>query len=299
VQFFPTNAKVSSATDVTDASGRAQTNVTLGSNGGAASVRIVVGNLAAVVANYSVSSGGVPLIASGGIVNGATFKGGAVSPGLIATLFGSGIGPATLAVNAAGADGKFSTILAGARVLFDGVAGAMIYASSSQTSVIVPYAVAGKSSTLVTVEYQGVVSGGTTVAVTTAQLGLFSSNSSGSGQGAILNEDNSVNSTANPAKRGSIIVLFGTGEGQTNPPGVDGLLATATFPKPLTPITVKISGMDGTVLYYGAAPTLVAGVLQVNVKIPSGIPDGNATIQLFEGTAQSPATITVAVKGDK
>jgi uncharacterized protein (TIGR03437 family) len=175
----------------------------------------------------------------------------------------------------------------------------MIYASSGQTSVIVPYAVAGKTSTQVTVVYQGVSSAPQTVAVVPSQLGLFSSNSSGSGQGALLNQDNSVNSAANPAKRNSIVILFGTGEGQTNPPGVDGQLAVSVYPKPITPITVKIGGSNGEVLYYGAAPTLVAGVLQINVKIPAGIPDGNATVQIFEGSSQSPATITVAVKGDQ
>jgi uncharacterized protein (TIGR03437 family) len=37
--------------------------------------------------------------------------------------------------------------------------------------------------------------------------------SSGSGQGAILNQDWSVNSAALPAARGDILMLFGTGGG--------------------------------------------------------------------------------------
>ena len=54
---------------------------------------------------------------------------------------------------------------------------------------------------------------------------LFSANSSGKGNGAILNQDNTPNSPANPAEKGSVVVLFGTGEGQTNPRGVDGRIA--------------------------------------------------------------------------
>jgi uncharacterized protein (TIGR03437 family) len=222
-----------------------------------------------------------------------------VSPGLIVTLFGSGIGPATLALNAPGADGKFSTLLAGTQVLFDGVAAPMIYASAGQTSAIVPYGVAAKTSTQVTVVFQNVTSPAQTVAVVPVQLGLFSANSTGQGQGAILNQDNLVNSPSKPAKRNSIVVLFGTGEGQTTPGGVDGQTAVSVYPKPNTPITVKIGGSDAQVLYYGAAPTLVAGAIQINVTIPAGIPDGNATVQVFEGANQSPATITVAVKGDQ
>jgi uncharacterized protein (TIGR03437 family) len=241
----------------------------------------------------------LPAINAGGVASAATYQAGGVSPGLIVTLFGSAIGPAALAAAAPGTDGKFPTMLAGTQVLFDGIAAPMVYASAGQTSAIVPYEVATKVSTLVTVAYQGATSPAQTMAVVPAQLGLFSANASGQGQGAILNQDNSINSASNPAKRGSIVVLFGTGEGQTTPAGVDGQTAVSVYPKPNTPITVKIGGSDGQVLYYGAAPTLVAGVLQVNVTIPIGIPDGNATVQVFEGASQSPATITVAVKGDQ
>ena len=298
VQFMATNASVPAVHVVTDATGRASTSVTLGTAAGAASVQVIVGSLPVVTVTYTVPSGG-PLINAGGVTSAATYQAGGVSPGLIVTLFGSAIGPAALAVAAPGADGKFPTMLAGTQVLFDGIAAPMVYASAGQTSAIVPYEVATKASTQVTVAYQGATSPAQTLAVVPVQLGLFSANASGQGQGAILNQDNSINSASNPAKRGSIVVLFGTGEGQTTPAGVDGQTAVSVYPKPNTPITVKIGGSDGQVLYYGAAPTLVAGVLQISVTIPAGIPDGNATVQVFEGASQSPATITVAVKGDQ
>jgi uncharacterized protein (TIGR03437 family) len=137
------------------------------------------------------------------------------------------------------------------------------------------------------------------VPVAGTQLGLFSADSSGRGQAAILNQDNSINSAANPAKRASIVVLFGTGEGQTNPAGVDGQTAQSVYPKPKQPITAKVNGIEAEVAYYGAAPTLVAGVIQVNVKIPAGVADGDAIVQILEGSSESPATVTVAVKGDQ
>jgi uncharacterized protein (TIGR03437 family) len=300
VQFKATNASVPAVNVVTDVNGRASTRVTLGTAAGTASVQATLGSLPAVTATYTIV-GGRPAINAGGVVSAATYQVGGVpvSPGLIVALFGSGIGPAALVLNAPGTDGKFSTLLAGTQVLFDGIAAPMIYASAGQASAIVPYGVATKTSTQVSVVYQGVASAAQTVAVVPVQLGLFSANSNGLGQGAILNQDSSVNSTSNPAKRNSIVVLFGTGEGQTDPPGVDGQPAVSVYPKPNTPITVKIGGRDAEVLYYGAAPTLVAGVIQVNVKIPAGTPDGDATVQIFEGANQSPATITVAVKGDQ
>src|ERR1017187_6640603 len=91
-------------------------------------------------------------------------------------------------------------MLAGTQVLFDGIAAPMVYASAGQTSAIVPYEVATKASTQVTVAYQGATSPAQTLAVVPVQLGLFSANASGQGQGAILNQDNSINSASNPAR---------------------------------------------------------------------------------------------------
>lgn len=298
VQFQPSNATVGSATAVTDSTGKASTTVTLGSAAGAASVNIVVGSLAPVTANFTATSSAASGPAITQIVNGATFLAGPVSPGVFVTLKGTDLGPTTGIVGGAGSNNTFPTSLGGVQVFFNNVAAPLVYVSATQINAIVPYEVAGQTSVPVTVEYQNATSAAQTVQISATALGLFSQNF-GSGQGDILNQDNSVNSSANPAKRNGIVVLFGTGEGVTNPAGVDGLLATSVYPKPLNPITATIGGVNAPVLYYGAAPTLVAGVLQVNVQIPEGVPDGNAAIQLFEGSGQSPSTVTVAVMGDQ
>ena len=136
-----------------------------------------------------------------------------------------------------------------------------------------------------------------TLPVASAAPGIFTADSSGRGQGAILNEDTSLNSLSNPARKGSIVVLFATGEGQTTPNGVDGLPAGSVFPKPNLPVTVQIGGVNAEVLYAGAAPGLVAGVMQLNVKIPETAPSGNAvplTVQV--GTQQSASAVTLAVQ---
>jgi uncharacterized protein (TIGR03437 family) len=90
--------------------------------------------------------------------------------------------------------------------------------------------------------------------------------------------------------------LYGTGEGQTNPAGVDGLLALVQYPKPLTPVTVTIGGQPADVVYYGAAPQAVAGLLQVNAKVPDNIAAGNQDVIIQVGTAKSQTGLTVAVQ---
>jgi uncharacterized protein (TIGR03437 family) len=295
VVFKANNATVSAANVVTDANGRASTTVTLGAKPGDMTVSVIVGSLPVVTARFTVAG---PVLSSQSVTHSATAAVGPICAGLLVTIYGSNIGPANLLVNSGGPDGKYSTSLGDTRVLFDGVPGAIVYVSATQTSAIVPYNVSGKASVQVVVEYQGVASNPVTVAVASSQPGLFAADSSGSGQGAIRNEDNSVNSKDNPIQRNHIVVLYGTGGGDTDPPGVDGLLANDVYPKMTLPVKVLINGAEAEMPYAGAAPTLVAGVFQINVRIPAGTPDGNATVQVFVGDNKSPATITVAVKGD-
>ncbi|MCC6536944.1 MAG: hypothetical protein IT162_05305 [Bryobacterales bacterium] len=240
--------------------------------------------------------GGV--LTSAGILSAASFQGGGVSPGLIVTIFGQRIGPDTLVSASVGSDLKFPTQVAETRVLFDGVPAPLIYVSATQVSAIVPYAVATRSTSDVVIEYRGNRSNAASVPVVAAKPGLFTANASGSGPGAIQNQDFSVNTPSNPAARGSIVVLYATGEGATDPAGVDGQVAATVFPKPRQSVAVRIGGVMAEVLYAGAAPSLVAGVLQVNVKVPDNVPDGNVPIQVLVGNAESPAGVTVAVQGD-
>src|SRR6202035_2236751 len=93
---------------------------------------------------------------------------------------------------------------------------------------------------------------------------------------AAVNQDGSINSAGHPAPIGSFISLFATGEGQTSPAGVDGKPAQVPLPHPLLPVTVTIAGQTVTPQYAGGAPGEVAGLMQVNVQIPSGMTPGAA-----------------------
>jgi uncharacterized protein (TIGR03437 family) len=190
-----------------------------------------------------------------------------------------------------------ATTVAATRILFDDVPAPIVYVSAAQSAAIVPYAVAGRAFTNIVVEFNGNRSAPVAVPVTVAVPGLFSADSSGNGQAALFNQDNSYNSAQNPAAKGSTIQLYGTGEGQTTPPGVEGRLNTATFPKPVLPVAVMLGGTRiDTLAYYGAAPQSIAGLLQVNVAIPLSAPSGNVPVQLIIGTATSQQGLTIAIK---
>jgi uncharacterized protein (TIGR03437 family) len=235
------------------------------------------------------------VVTAAGVVNAASFQGGAVAPGELVTVFGSGFGPPTLAGLTLTPAGRVSTTAGGTQVLFDGVAAPMIYAVTGQVSAVAPYEIAGKSVTQVQVSYNGAISTATPVPVTGSAPALFTY-SAGTGQLAMLNHDSSLNSPSNPEARGQYVVIFGTGEGQTNPPGVDGqILGSVT--QPVLRTTVTIGGVNASVLYFGGAPSLVDGVFQVDVVIPNNVTPGPAVpVMVTVGTAASPVGTTMAVK---
>jgi uncharacterized protein (TIGR03437 family) len=239
-----------------------------------------------------------PSLAAAGVLNAASYRGGSVAPGTIMTFFGSRMGPSELTTLRLTADGKkVETVLAGTRVLFDGVATPLVFVRADQSSAVAPYALAGKSSTQIQVEYQGRKSDPITVPVAEAAPGIFTANSSGKGQGAILNEDGSYNSPQRPASPNSIVVIYATGEGAVDPAVEEGKVTAPPLSKPKLPVSVKIGGLEAEVLYAGPAPGLVAGVLQVNARINAAVAAGDAvSVLITVGTFTSQPDVTVAVR---
>lgn len=226
----------------------------------------------------------------------ASFLTGAVAPGEILTISGSGLGPNSGLGFELTSTGLIGTALGETEVLFDGVPAPILYTQQNQLTVIVPFAASGLANIQMIVENNGVSSLPLTIPVAASAPALFTTGGNGIGQGAILNEDGSQNSAANPAANGSVIVLYATGAGQTNPLGIDGLLAGDILPTPVLPVSVTIGGQAAKVLYAGAAPGLVAGVMQVNALVPEGIHSGAVPVQLKVGNGTSQNGVMISVR---
>lgn len=151
-----------------------------------------------------------PLVSA--VTNAASGASGAVAPGEIVSIFGSGLGPTSgVSFSVDATTGLVDTILAGTQVLFGSFAAPVLYASSDQINAIVPYEVIGLTQVPMQVQYNGMQSASTNVQVASAAPGVFTLNSSGSGQAAATNQNLSLNGPSNPAAPGSYVTLYFTG----------------------------------------------------------------------------------------
>ena len=203
----------------------------------------------------------------------ATIANGHVAPGEIVSLYGVGLGPTPGIGAQLDSNGRVATSLAGAQVLFDGKPAPMLYVSDTQVNCIVPFGLSGKDSTTVQVMLSSGPLAPLNLIVTAAEPGIFRTADGGA---AALNEDGTINSPQNPAKRGSIVTIFLNGAGLLDPLPEDGSITGSVLAKPVLPVSVGYE-----TLYVGAAPALVAGVLQLNVRLPG--PDAGGPPNLALG----------------
>jgi uncharacterized protein (TIGR03437 family) len=238
------------------------------------------------------------------VQNAATSLLAPVSPGEIVAIKGTTLGPATPAYETLTPAGTVSTNIGNVRVLFNGTYAPLTYVSATQINCVVPYEFAAVASgAYVQVIYQGQSSNTYPLVQASTAPGIFTANSTGTGPGAILNGDNTYNSSSNPAPKGSTVQIFMTGEGLISPQSATGSVTCAAgcatvsqIPKPVLPVAALINGQPATITFFGEAPGDVSGVLQVDVTIPPNTPSGAAPLVISVGTNSSQALVTVAVQ---
>jgi uncharacterized protein (TIGR03437 family) len=254
--------------------------------------------LANGTAIVTLSVGDAKRLTVSSFVNSASQAQGRISAGEAITIYGSGLGPKPgVAFTVDPLTRKVSTNLAGTEVYVNGVAAPVLFASDTQVNAIVPFELQASGQVILQVANQGVLASGTTVTLAAAVPGIFTMNGTGSGQAVAVNLDGTVCDAAHPAAPGSFITVYFTGGGATTPSGATGGVAGSTLKRLSQTTLATVADIPATVSFAGAAPTLVEGVNQVNIKLDDKTPSGLAQpLILTVGNNSSPSTATIAVK---
>src|SRR5262249_14130703 len=126
-----------------------------------------------------------------------------------------------------------------------------------------------------------------------ATPGLFTTDGSGTGQAVALNQDGTFNSTANPAGKGDVVTIYGTGFGSTMPISLDGVLTDSSLLNIALPVSVTVAGKDAPVTYAGSAPGLISGISQIQFRVPGGLQSGAVIVVASVGDVASPESATI------
>jgi uncharacterized protein (TIGR03437 family) len=253
--------------------------------------------------------GGSAYLSNVCVLNGASlrshleFEQPGISPGEIVTLKGTGLGPATGLI--APAAPTFPDRLGDTQVLFDNVPAPLLYVQDRQINAVAPYGIAGKQQVSIQVRSEGRVTQTVTAPVAPTSLAVFQDFSTGAPM--VFNQDFTRNSPGNPAPRGSVLILFVTGAGQTSPASADGqvwlqpgALQTSVSAELKHLSQIPVASLP--VQYAGPAPGYVSGLQQLNLLIPanlspafvSGVTGGNNYLTLTVGGSM--VTVSVMVR---
>lgn len=232
-----------------------------------------------------------------------------LSPGELITIYGTGFNIAPFS-----AQSIYPTTLSNTRVTVNGIPAPLLYVSPTQINAVVPYEITlleaqqATQPTItapVVVTYDFMPSTAFNVQVLPSAPGIFTVAPNGKGQGAIQNVDPqtgalTVNSAANPASKGSTIVIYATGVGIWNQTSADGAVITDVLDPPYYypgAASLTIGGQPATLLYAGAAPNMVSGMLQVNAIVPDGVGSGAQTVILTTGGSDNSGQgVTIAIR---
>src|SRR5580704_6697474 len=198
-------------------------------------------------------------VTSATLVNAASLTAGNIAPDEIVTIFGSG----------------FSSTQT--QLLFDGKPATTFFIGPSQINALAPASLTPNSTTDISITVAGALAAAFSSNVVGSAPGIFTIGG-GVGQAAAINEDGSVNSASNPAARGSVVILYATGQ------GLD-----------LTGVGLTIGGYAADLIYAGPAPGF-QGLMQINAQIPGGfLAPGILPVILSIGAATSQSGVTIAI----
>lgn len=233
-----------------------------------------------------------PSISSGAVLNAASNLPGPIAPGSIAVAYGS-----FLLESSSSADKTpWPITLGGLSAKFGSTEVPLYYVSGSQVNFQVPWELTNSSQSLIAPTVEGETGAGQTVSIAPFAPGIFTTNSQGTGQGAITDISGHLVDSTNPAVAGTTVIeIYCTGLGPvSNQPATGSPAPVSPLAETPTTPTVTIGGTTATVLFSGLAPGYV-GLYQINAQVPAMVASGTAVpiVISIGGATSNAATIAV------
>ena len=251
-----------------------------------------------------------PSIATGGILNGASFvKGQPVAAGSLVSIFGSDLASSMaqastipLSNTLAGVSVKFingNTTLSAPITFVAGPGG------SSQVNAQIPWNLVPPNSAQnvnAVVTVNNASSAPAQVAIGPFSPGIFTAGPpdfraiAQNVDGTLAQPTGSISGlTTHPVKIGDALIIYATGLGAVDnaPPNGD-IPPSGTLVNTLTNPIVLVGGVSAQVLFSGLTPQFV-GVNQVNIIVPAVTPGDRVSLQIQMGGITSPETVIIAV----
>jgi uncharacterized protein (TIGR03118 family) len=233
------------------------------------------------------------------VVNAASWQPGPIAPGELIVLGGQTVGAIPLVSAVIPTSGSIASKLDGVTVTINNIPTPILYTSGSETSVQVPNGIVPSPFTPtanIVVVTPGQTSQAFAVPLYPTAPGLFASNSEGTGQLASMNQDGTENSTTNPAAGGTMVTMYATGEGFTNPAGIDGAVQSGTSRSPNQNVSLTIGGQTAKVVSAGTPVGTLSGLMVVQAIVPTGLTPGPSAVVLTVGTVSTTQTVTISLK---
>jgi trimeric autotransporter adhesin len=278
-----------------DAMGSGSATVTLAVTANAGPPQATIVSIAGVSIQVTQPGPGpLPSINAGGVVNAASYAA-SVAPGSIAAAYGDFLLTQPSTDNGL----PLSDGLEGLYLQFgNGDFAPLFFASAGQVNLQIPWEVNGQTQTTLSVLTQnGQAGAAQTPNLAPFAPGIFTINSQGTGQGAILDSSYRLVDSSNPATPGSTYILIyctGLGAVANQPPTGSPALA-APLSKTENTTLVTIGGVPANVAFSGLAPGFV-GLYQVNAQVPAGLAANNATPVMISIGGVASNTVTMAVQ---
>jgi uncharacterized protein (TIGR03437 family) len=237
----------------------------------------------------------VPIVSQGGVGEAASY-GSPVSPGNLIAIFGMNLAPSTVQASIV----PLSSTLGTTSAVLGGQPLPLYYASNGQVNAIVPYGLATNTRQQLVVQVGNNISVPQSVLLGDARPAVFTPDNSGQGQGDIYKYDAQghpiLYDKNAPAKTGDVLIIYCSGLGAVNPPLTAGTVTPLTFlTQTVAPVTVTIGGVAAPVAFAGLTPGSV-GLYQINVTVPSGVANNNATSFQISVSGQTSPVVTFAVQ---